>query len=254
MILPAIVLATVVSVQAPEETKTLIVPIYFQSHPLYTTMDVTEVLGRHFELEVEEFRSDGIQTVSKHFPKQLQPYLWQSVSPSFFIAGLQINNGWARIIYPANRSVRAVATMVNRNDPEISTQFAVIPPAQSFRIIVTAHWHGEQARYEPRVETAIVIVNPTEEDQAVSLVFYGRGRGKDNVIQQEVEIKPMHSLSQFMTELMPQVLNYAKDGHIKGILKVTGKTVISVGALDFFRDSGRFRGVPATATQEEEAP
>ena len=228
--------------------KALIVPIYFQLPPLYTTFDITEVQGRQVDVKVEEYTSYGDRTVSKTTGGGVEENDWWLVHASHFIDGTGVDNGWARILYPEDREVRVVATMIVKDDPEASAHFAAVPPAPSFRLMA---WHqeGPSNRYSPRGETAVVIVNPTEEEQNVSLVFYGwdlrKGHGLTTFsTRRSIPIAPRHSLSRFLTELVPPIVNYANEGYIRGLLKVSGETEIAVGALDYFRDTGRFRSVP----------
>ena len=230
------------------ETRTLIVPIFFQVPPLYTTFDITEVNGKQVDVCVEEVKPNGHVNVGTSLPGGIEENDWWDVSASAFLAEKYPENGWARITYPADRNVRAVATMASKDDPEISTKFVAVPPVPSFRLMA---WRMDRNsdRYYPRGETAIVIVNPTEEEQRVDIVFYGRdfrsGQGHTDFRTRTWRyIGPYQSLSRFLTELVSSVMNYSRDGFIKGILEITGETVIAVGALDFFRNTGQIRGIP----------
>ena len=233
--------------QPKPERKALIVPIYFQNQPLYTTFDITEIQGRQVDVWVEEFTSYGKHTVSKTADGGVEENSWWNVHASAFISGVSVDNGWARVLYPENRDVRVVATMIVKEDPERSANFAAVPPASSFRLMAWLQ-EGPSNRYSPRGETAVVIVNPTEAAQDVTLVFHGRdlrGPGISHFsVRESVRIDPRNSLSRFLTELVPSVEDYVDEGTIKGILQVSGETDLAVGALDYFRDTGRFRSVP----------
>ena len=100
-------------------------------------------------------------------------------------------------------------------------------------------------------QTALVIVNPTEETQTVTVTFYSRDL--EDPLREMVRIEPLHSLSRFLSELVPvdEHLDHrdkelGRVGFIRGLVEVSGETEIAVGALDFFRESGRFRSVPVS--------
>ena len=234
--------------------KALIVPIYFQNHPLYTTFDITEIQGRQVDVRVEEFTSYGDRVVSKSFDGGVKENSWWTVHRSAFIGGTWVDNGWARVLYPEGRDVRVVATMVVEDDPERSANFSAVPPASSFRLVAWLR-EGPSDPYSPQGETAVVIVNPTEGAQDVTLVFHGRdfrGPGIASFsVRESVRIDARHSLSRFLTELVPSAEDYVDEGTVKGILQVSGETEIAVGALDYFRDTGRFRSVPVVVESAE---
>ena len=88
------------------------------------------------------------------------------------------------------------------------------------------------------------------------LLFYGWDRRKgpraDEVQNPRVgQDRPKHSLSRFLTELVPQILTYANEaGSIGGLLKISGDTEIAVGALDYYRETGRFKSVPVVVESD----
>ena len=241
LVLLALVTSGTVPGQPQPETKTLIVPIYFQARPFDTTFIITEASGRQVDVDVEEYTSTGRRTVSKSFAGGVEENGWWFVFASLDLTPPWIDNGWAKIIYPEDRDVRVVATMHNKNIPESDSNFTAVAPSPSFRLL---------AHSTSRSETAIVIVNPTEEEQDLALLFYGWDRRKDQGrtkfrAQGWARVAPKHSLSRFVTELVPQVSTYANEaGSIGGLLKISGDTEIAVGALDYYRESGRFKSVP----------
>jgi hypothetical protein len=247
LVLLALVASGTTPGQPQPETKTLIVPIYFQVRPFDTTFIITEASGRQVDVDVEEYTSNGRQTVSKSFDGGVEENGWWFVFASLDLTPPWIDNGWAKIIYPEDRDVRVVSTMYDKNIPESGSNFTAVPPSPSFRLMT----HSTS-----RSETAIVIVNPTEEEQDLRLLFYGWDRRKGQGLTKFrtrgwARIAPKHSLSRFLTELVPQILTYANEaGSIGGLLKISGDTEIAVGALDYYRETGRFKSVPVVVESD----
>lgn len=256
--IPAILLLILISM-APvfsegDGDRQYIVPIYFQQ-TLYTTFDITEVSGRQVDINIEEYRSDGHQTVSKSHVDGVRENDWWDVIPSFFISGLQLDNGWARITCPANRELHIVSTIHTEDDPQRSVHFGGVVPSKSFRLMAWYFEDNPRGDWEGKKlapgQTALVIVNPTGETQTVTVTLYLRDL--EDPLREMVQIEPLHSLSRFLSELVPvdEHLDHrdkelGRVGFIRGLVEVSGETVIAVGALDFFRESGRFRSVPVS--------
>ncbi len=231
------------------EKKTLVVPIYSQRTPWSTTVSITEVADRSVFVTVWQRTATGQTRLVG--PERIRirensggGFTW---TPAF--EDPELKYGWAQLVYPADRNLHVVARTIYYEDyqagvEETEAYFEGVEPARTFRLF--AHRFTES-------ETGVVVVNPTEEDQTVTVRFYPSVSGRTQpVLEQTWTIQRRHRLSRFLSELLPledEIFNHL--GHVSGVMRITGETSIAVGALDFNYRTERFRSTPVVAEVPE---
>ena len=224
---------------AQETTKTLIAPIYSNTLNYSTGLIVTEAEGRFSPFSAHGFTAEGRPVLGDRETYSLRQnsYEWVLFEPDF--GGNFIGNGWARLTYPANRSLRALSHIAVYRDgkPAFETFSGAVAPGTDFR------FYGSKVKGE---ETAVSIVNPTGSKQAVTVRFHPK-RKPTETQERSWEIAPMSRLSRFLSELV-RVDGYDPPSTgIHGLVHVQGETRIAVGALNFSRKTGFFSGIPVSS-------
>lgn len=237
--------------QGQEEpgTKTVVVPIYSQRTPWSTTVSITEAAGRSVSVTVWQRTATGQTRLIG--PEQIRirensggGFTW---TPAF--EDPELKYGWAQLVYPADRTLHVVARTIYYEDyqagvEETEAYFEGVEPARTFRLF---------ARRFTESETGVVVVNPTEEDQTVTVRFYPSVTGRPQpVLEQTWTIQRRHRLSRFLSELVTledEVFNHL--GNVSGVMRITGETSIAVGALEFNYRTGRFRSTPVVVEVPE---
>ena len=234
-------------------TKTLVAPIFFFDGSYETYVSMTEASGRSVLVTAKRYSATG--DVPSHGAGEVQveenSVGYVEYEPTNYLP--VINNGWVRLTYPANRQLHAVAHLGLYPDSRkvFGTQVRAVEPAVAFRFV---------ARQVGHAETGIAIINPTEETQNVTVRFYPMPSGHRHlpILEQTWTVEPGHRLGKFLTELVPwnqippvnEVVPADQHRHgrfISGVARVIGQTSIVVGALDFYRRTGRFVSVPVSA-------
>ncbi|MDE2926499.1 MAG: hypothetical protein OXT71_08895 [Acidobacteriota bacterium] len=249
----------------PEPLKVLIAPIYPQNWPLTTYVTLFEARGRAMGFYLHEFTETGHYVLGegeRHFIGSNS-----SKTISFFhdFSGRRLGNGWARYTYRSqDRKLEGFVTVAKYKQPtpedgherEVSARIKAVEPARSFRLL---------AYRDSIEETAISIVNPTEEEQTVTVRLYGgwtipisNARPDPRFVEKSWTLGPMTRLSRFLSELLP-IEGYDdstgrtddRPGRTHGIVHVQGETQIAVGALGFDHETGEFWGLPVFAEPPE---
>ena len=232
--------------------KILIAPIYPQTWPLTTYVTLFEARGRAMGFYLHEFTDTGHYVLGEGNRHSIGSNSSKSISFFHDFDGRTVGNGWARYTYPSqDRELRGFVSIVKYQDGEVefSARASAVEPAKGFRLL--AYRGGNE-------ETAISIVNPTEEEQAVTIRLYGgwtipisNARPDPRFVEKTWTLGPMTRLSRFLSELLP-IEGYDnstgrtddRPGRTHGIVHVQGETQIAVGALGFDHETGEFWAVP----------
>lgn len=231
--------------------KMLVVPIYPQLW--YTTqISVMEASGRPTTFKVREFTEDGDFVRGEGEDRTLAENATETVVFHPLYLSETIHNGWAWIVYPENRKLLAVSTVLKYRDDPTSTlssaaSSAAVEPAPAFRLF-GFRWDKDDQ------ETAISIVNPTHEEQRVRVQMYVMyGKPLRRPVEARWTIAPMSRLSKFLSELIPLEESVGNPHHFGGIVRIFGQTRIAVGALGFSHETGDIRHVPVVAEPQSTA-
>lgn len=262
LVLPVAVLATVVWTATSRDvsTKTLIAPFFIQWPPWGSDVRFLESSGRPVVVTQTQYNATGGVPSGGYGDVRAGEnalgfiYYHRSFSLPY------IRNGWVELTYPAGRELHAVVKVVyhgDRNGVGFTETEMIVPtvePAPAFRL---------QAIRTKWTETGIAVINPTDEPQDVTVVFYPSQW--DGILPQHIwtvgpslqrtwTVGPRHRLSQFLSEFvdLEEVLPFQDHDWVQGVVRVIGEADIAVGALDFNHGTGRFTGVPVSA--EPRAP
>ncbi len=244
----------------PQPLKVLIAPIYPQTWPLRTSVTLFEARGRAMGFYLHEFTETGHYVVGGGFRHFIGANSSESLSFFHDFSGRTVGNGgWARYTYPSqDRELRGFVNITKHKEgePEFTVRTRAVEPAKGFRLL--AYRGGNE-------ETAISIVNPTEEEQGVTVRLYGgwtipisNARPDPRFVEKSWTLGPMTRLSRFLSELLP-IEGYDdstgrtddRPGRTHGIVHVQGETQIAVGALGFDHETGEFWGLPVFAEPPE---
>ena len=221
--------------------KLLIVPIYTQ-YPSYSTIiTVMEASGLPTTFRVREFTEDGDYVHGEGEERFLAANAWETVSFHPLFLHETIRNGWAWLLYPSNRKLHVVSTVLKYGDDRLEhmTSSAAVEPATAFRF-EGFRWQGQ--------ETAISIVNPTANDQEVTIQMHVmHGKPLRRPVEARWTIGAMDRLSRFLSELLPLEESVGNPHDVGGIVRVVGKASIAVGALGFSHETGDIWNVPVVA-------
>ena len=260
LVLPVAVLATVVwsATSRDVPTKTLIAPFFIQASPWGSHVSFLELSGQSVVIEATQYSAMGEVPSGGSGDVQAGENTLGSMSyyPPYSLP--YIRNGWVQLTYPADRDLYAVVQVVYHGERHgvgyRETEMIVesVEPAPAFRFLASrTKWS----------ETGIAVVNPTDESQDVTVVFYPRTSDRTRTSDRRLPtlkrtwtVEPRHRLSQFLSEFVPleEALPYQEYGWVSGVVRVVGEADIAVGALDFNHGTGRFTGVPVSA--EPRAP
>ena len=241
-----VVLACVVLGQdqpGPRE-KTLIAPVFGAFTRYHADIDVMEVSGLPVTIKVENYTAQG-QPFLANSPIEIPAGNQIQVNPVADMDQGFVDDGWAKLTYPANRQIHAVSVLENYRNLALSAQFLAVAPTREFRLF---GWYRRDERPDfPRAETALIIVNPTQHRQAVQVSMHLRYPDPEKVVVQEWEVGPRQRLSRFISELLPLEDEVEDPWHVIGSVRVRGETVIAVNALNFYWKTGNFVSVPVVA-------
>lgn len=241
---PILCLSLLAATLPEPEVKTLIVPIFSQASYYRTKVSVIEALGRPVAVTTQQFKStgrsmdDGRLEIGADAEAQFTTF--------FGFDGDWVDHGWARLTYPADRELHVVATVEDYRAGEKSANVTAVAPGPAFRL---SGWY-RTVEIEPGGETALAIVNPTESRQNVTVVFHRRYPEPRKMISRTWTIEAMHRMSRFLSELVPAAREktQAECCQAYGVIHIQGESLIAVGALEFFWETGHFRSVPIVAT------
>ena len=234
-------------VTSPVPLKMLIIPIYPQHHSYSTIISVMEASGMPTTFKVREFTEDGSYVQGEGEDRSLSANASEAVSFHPLFLHKTIENGWAWLIYPSNRKLHAVSTVWKYKDDEIeyTASSAAVEPATAFRF-GASRWEGR--------ETAISIINPTENDQEVTIQMYAMyGKPLRRPIEASWTIGPMGRLSRFLSELLPLEESVGNPHDVGGVVRIIGESLIAVGALGFSHETGEIWNIPVVAEPTLEA-
>ena len=217
----------------PDPGQTLVVPIYPWTLGYDTNITVLEVSGEFTKFEVREFDETGRYVPGERLERSVGRYATETITFHPLYYGWTVGNGWALLTYPSDRELHAFSTITHyRNDDfYTSTSARAVKPAKGFRLY-GFRWSDQ--------ETAVSIVNPTDEEQTVTVRIY-RIRPTGSTLANTWNIGPMHRMSRFLSEL---VVLEDRVEDFSGVVQIQGEADIAVGALTFSHETGQFWSQP----------
>lgn len=226
----------------PDPGQTLVVPIYPSTLGYDAEITVLEASGKFTRFEVREFDETGSYVSGEGLERSVWTNAIETITFHPLFYGRTVGNGWALLTYPSDRELHAVSTIRhyhNHNDDRYTaTSAQAVKPAKGFRL------YGFRWRDQ---ETAISIVNPTEEEQTVTVRLH-RIRPSPITIVNTWNIGPMHRMSRFLSELV-----VLEDGveDFNGVVQIQGEADIAVGALTFSHETGQFWSQPVSTEPQD---
>ena len=121
--------------------------------------------GRFARFKVHEFTEDGTYIQGECEQRAFPSSSFEAVTFYPLILGKTVGNDWARLTYPANRNLHAISTIsrYHKGDYEPFTSATAVEPATGFRLVgIRRDDH----------ETALSVVNPTADEQTVTICLY----------------------------------------------------------------------------------